>query len=305
MTQPTGHNPLLLCDLFGPGLDSVIVLLDNVGMGRIAVFIDEAGDPGVRDGLRFVGSRHEWMCVSAMVVRAERAGETVDWIKDCRQAANSRQAGALHYHRIHQERREAVCASLATRPCRLFTVATHKTNLREYVNPRLQQMIDAGKFYNWCLRLLLERVTDWVARWHEQEGIEIEPMDVLFASRGHDWGHFFAYVDKLQMQKRTGTLYLRGPGLHPTLLDRRNWSIDKAERRAGLQCADIVASAFYQAANHASPTFDLAPAQALKRIIAERNGSARDCGVTLWPLANQAPIPPEASGIFRFYGYQL
>ena len=58
-------------------------------------------------------------------------------------------------------------------------------------------------------------------------------MDVLFASRGHDWRHFFAYVDKLQMQKRTGTLYLRGPGLHPMLLDRRNWSIDKAERRAG------------------------------------------------------------------------
>lgn len=274
-------------------------------MGPITVFIDEAGDPGVRDGLRFVGSRHEWLCVSAVVMRTENAPLAVDWIKACRQVANSRQAGALHYHKIHQDRREAVCASLGGRPCRIFTMASHKTNLREYVNPRLQQMMDGGKFYNWCLRLLLERVTAWVAIWHEMQQLPLEPMNVLFATRGHDWEHFFAYVDRLEMQRKTGTLYLKGPGLNPLLLDRRHWRLDQADRWAGLQCADIAASAFYQAANSASPSFDLRPAQALKRIVAESKGVARDCGLTVWPLPHQAPLPEEAKGIFKFYGYQL
>lgn len=272
-------------------------------MTQITVFIDEAGDPGVRDGLRFVGSRHEWLCVSAVVVRTENADSAVEWIKQCRLEANARQAGALHYHKIHRDRRVAVCSSLASRPCRAFTVASHKTNLREYVNPRLQKMIEGGTFYNWCLRLLLERVTAWVEAWLTDQNQMIEPMRVIFATRGHDWAHFFAYVDKLEMQSRTGTLLLQGPGLHHTLLDRTHWRLEKAEERAGLQCADIVASAFYQAANTASPTHYEEPARALGRIVAERHGTTRNCGVTLFPLPGQAPVPREAMGIFMHYGY--
>ena len=239
-------------------------------MAQLTVFIDEAGDPGVRDGLRFVGSRHEWLCVSALVIRSSRAGESVDWIKECRAQANSTQSGALHYHRITKARREAVCASLARRPCRVFTLASHKTNLREYVNPRIKKMIEGGTFYNWCLRLLLERVTAWIEDWQLSNGSVVSPVEIVFATRGHNWEHFFKYVDKLEMQSRTGTLYLRGPGLHHKLLDRSDWRTEKAEALAGLQCADIVASAFYQAANFASPAHDTRPAKALLPIVATR-----------------------------------
>lgn len=274
-------------------------------MTDVTVFIDEAGDPGVRDGLKYVGTRHEWMCVSAFVVRSSREESLVEWVKHCRAAANSRQAGALHFHKIHRDRRTPVCESLAANPCRTFTVASHKTNVREYVNPRIQKMIDSGTFYNWCMRLLMERVTAWVEARAKEGQVGLGPLKVVFADRGHDWEHFFAYVDKLEIQSRTKSLYLKGPGLHHTLLDREHWSVVKADKLAGLQCADVVASAFYQAANTASPSHDLRPARALSPIVTKAKGIARNLGLTVWPLPAQADIPKNDRAIFNSYGYDL
>lgn len=286
-------------------LDSSNIYDANGAMSEVTVFIDEAGDPGVRDGLHHVGSRHEWLCVSAFVVRTENADCVVEWIKHCREKANSTQAGSLHFHRIHKSRRREVCLSLASRRCRTFTVASHKTNLREYVNPRIQKMIDGGKFYNWCLRLLLERVTAWIEALDKQEGRSTTPIKVVFAERGHNWEHFFSYVDLLRMQSENGTLFLKGPGLKPALLERDQWSVTKADKLAGLQCADIVASAFYQAANANSPSHDLEPAKALMPIVTKRKGVAANVGVTVWPLADQAIIPEAHRPIFREYGYEF
>lgn len=274
-------------------------------MPALTMFIDEAGDPGVRDGLRYLNTRHEWMCVSAVLVRTSRDGELVDWIKQMRAAANSTQAGMLHYAGIHLARRSKVCEVMAGFPCKAFTVASHKSNLREYTNPRLQRPIDATKFYNWCLRLLLERVTAWAAQWQRDNLGTIEPIRAIFGERGHDWGHFLKYVDILEMQSKAGTLFLKGPGLAPALLDRTHWTVERAELNAGVQLADVAASSFYQAANSASPTFDTEPALALAPIVPVRAGSARNVGLTLWPLNHQAPIPSEARPIFEAYGYDF
>ena len=274
-------------------------------MPALSMFIDEAGDPGVRDGLRYRSSRHEWMCVSAVVVRTSRDAELVNWIKLLRAAANSTQAGMLHYARIHRGRRLPVCQAMSTLPCKAFTVASHKSNLREYINPRLQKMIDGGTFYNWCLRLLLERVTAWAAQWQRDELGKAEPIRAVFGERGHDWQHFFKYVDTLEMQSRHGTLFLKGPGLESELLDRTEWTVERAETVAGVQLADVVASAFFQAANSASPSHDLEPAKALRAIVPHRHGTARNVGLTVFPLPSQAPVPTEARPIFEAYGYEF
>jgi hypothetical protein len=179
-------------------------------------------------------------------------------------------------------------------------MASHKTNMREYVNARIGKMIESGKFYNWCMRLLLERVTEWAASLQKRESGCLEPLRIVFAERGgHDYEHFFKYIDLLAMQGKENTLYLKGKGLSPELLARDHWSVLPAEKWAGLQLADTVASAFYQAANTASPSWDLAPAEALAPIMAGR----ANVGVTVFPLPSQGVIPQEARRIFRFYGY--
>ena len=271
---------------------------------RLAVFIDEAGDPGVRSGNKSAEDRHEWMCVSAVVLPVSSEPDTVQWVRDLRAVVKNSQGPCLHYARISRERRVELCEAFVKLPVRSFVVATHKSNMREYVNPRIGQMIEGGRFYNWCLRLLLERVTAWAEMWHRLRKVEPQPLQVCFARRGHNYPQFFDYIDKLRGQKAAGELFRPGPGLSEPFLIRDHWSVEKAADIAGLQLADVVASAFYQAANCASPVWDTAPAEALAPVMSRRRRCAANVGVTAWPLPDQAEIPEDSRGIFRHYGYK-
>lgn len=274
-------------------------------MAKLSIFIDEAGDPGVRDGLRYYGLRHEWLATSALVIRTQNEPLVVDWVRKLRETARARQAGVLHYHKITKERRLGVCAELASFSCRAFVMVSHKSNLREYINPRICAQMDDGTFYNWCLRLLLERVTDWALDWMKRNGNrQPEPLAITFARRGgHDYAHFLSYMETLRFQEAHGQLFLRGPGLAEPTLDQADWRIAETHEHAGLQIADVIASAFYQASNTASPTHDIEPARALRPIIVAKRGVAANRGVTVWPLPHQSPLSEAAKPIFREYGF--
>lgn len=271
----------------------------------ISVFIDEAGDPGTRDGLQYVAGRHEWFCIAAFVVRKSREADVVQWVREIREKAAARQGGSLHYARITRERREAACELLSCKPARAFCVASHKSNLRSYQNPRLGRFRRSDHYYNWCVRLLLERVTAWTGRWHREHGIEKGPLEVVFANRGgHDYDHLFAYIDRLRMQVRTQTLHLKSGGLEAPFLERDHWRVEKAESLAGLQLADMIASSVYQAANINSPVWDPAPATALKPIFAtDAGGNIANTGLTVWPLSHQAPLPEASQAFFAQFGH--
>lgn len=273
----------------------------------LTVYIDEAGDPGVRDGLHYTNQRHEWLCLSAAVVRAERDLEPVNWVRELREEARSRQRADLHFARIAPDRRTAVCELLATKPLRGFCVASHKTNMRQHFNQKLGRLDRADQFYNWCMRLLLERVTRWAERWHRSERTEARPLEIVFAHRGgHNYAHMFAYFETLRMQVQAGTLVLKGGGLAQPMLDQSFWRVEPAENVAGCQLADTIASAVYQAINAASPVWDMKPGQALKRIIAEDSrGACANLGMTVWPLPHQAPVPEDSKPFFEFYGYKF
>jgi hypothetical protein len=273
---------------------------------QLTVFIDEAGDPGTRDGIAYYDTRHEWLCISAVVTRSARADDVIQWVKDLRAVANSRQAGALHYHRITNERRPGVCSELARKPVRAVTVASHKSNMREYVNPRLGAKVASDRFYNWAVRLLLERVTGWAEDWLIKEHGALTPMRIIFATRGgHDYEHMFKYIDKLRMQRETGTLFLKGKGLHPTLLNQEHWETKSTDEAAGLQLADCVASAFAQGVNVLSPVYWTEPAKALAPImVTDRHGVVADTGLMLLPFRHHGKIPNESWPLFEFYGFK-
>lgn len=274
----------------------------------LTIFIDEAGDPGVRDGLHYRATRHEWLCLSAVIVSSEIEPSLTEWVREMREAARATQGGSLHYHRIKTDRRTAVCEIFAEKQARAIVLASHKSNLREYINPRIRQMLDAGTFYNFCIRILLERVTAFCEAWFiDRRAGVLGPLEIIFATRGgHDFGAFLGYIDTLKFQAENGKLKLKGPGLAPALLDRSLWRSEPAETRAGLQLADTVASAFYQAANVASPSWDLGPARALKPIMVGATKSrAVNRGVTVWPLADQAPVPEASRAIFHEFGYKF
>lgn len=79
-------------------------------------------------------------------------------------------------------------------------------------------------------------------------------------------------------------------------------------KRAGLQMADVAASAFYQAADN----LDTGPcccayAKALRpRVAMDQDRSTKDYGLVLQPTPDwKAELTTEQQEIFRYYGYDF
>lgn len=270
---------------------------------QFSVYIDEAGDPGVK--AKVPQGASEWFVVSAAVVSAARDLDIVDWVRDMREAVRMQQRQALHYRNLSPSNRERVCRMLSTKHVRLFTIASHKTNMRGRRNPRIGKAMGKDEFYNWCLRLLLERVTAWCHRRAQREQLPNSAARIVFSERGgHDYPHLKAYFDLLEAQAVTkhGVKLAREiiPGvIQPELVEVRRHS-----DLAGLQLADIAASAFYQGVNMRSDD-DLKPALALRDRVARdvRARSAAEFGLLRLPFAQHGQIPVASRPLFERFGY--
>lgn len=270
---------------------------------RFSVYIDEAGDPGIK--AKSPAEASEWFVVSAAVVSAERDHDVIDWLRDMREAVRMQQRQPLHYRNLSQSNRHRVCRMLSTKQVRLFTVASHKTNMRGRQNPRIGMALGKGEFYNWCLRLLLERVTSWCARRAILGGMGDHGSRIVFSERGgHDYHHLRAYLDLLEAQALSGHGVKLARQIVPGVIQPRFVEVRRHDDLAGLQLADIAASAFFQAANRRSDD-DLQPAFALQPRVARdaRARSAADFGLLRLPFRQHGEIPEEARPLFEKFGY--
>ncbi|WP_084250538.1 DUF3800 domain-containing protein [Sphingomonas mali] len=271
------------------------------------VFIDEAGDPGIK---RYSTGdpRYEWFTVSAVVVRPRLEPLIVDWVREARDGQKGRQTAVLHYRDLTQGARQHVCEIIGSKPLRAFVLASHKTNMRQHYNARLSTDERASRFYNWCIRILLERVTEWAVGQSMSDYGERRPIELVFSQRGgHNYAKLRWYLfTKLQWQEDAGELYLGRPVSRGMLLDSR-CTVTSTNQRAGLQLADVLASAFWQGANSGMPNYSTAPALALRRIIARPHNGAEKAnfGLTLLPMPEQGQIPETDRPLFRAFGYQI
>lgn len=274
---------------------------------EITVFIDEGGDPGVKDGLKWAKSRYEWFTLGAYVVRTSDEPLTIDTVKKIQDGIKGNQRADLHYAYLTETNRLMACAALAEAPGRGFCIASHKTNLRSYENEVLGRLKFA-EYYNWCARLLFERIMFWYERQVSRGRLSVAPMRIIFSERGgHDYDKMFAYLfETLPHQANHKTLKKPAKCYNPLMLDRSLASVYQHNDNAGLQLADVIASSFFQAANTMSPKWALEPAKAMSKIIARSPPTgAMDVGLTAWPLHFQGTIPKEAQPIFAHYGYKF
>ncbi|MEG8015890.1 DUF3800 domain-containing protein [Sphingomonas sp. 22R3R2A-7] len=266
-------------------------------------YIDEAGDPGIKAKTPVGAS--EWFVVSAAVVSTERDHDVVDWLRDMREAVRMQQRQTLHYRNLSQSNRHRVCRMLSTKHVRLFTVASHKTNMRGRRNHRIGKPLGKDEFYNWCLRLLLERVTSWCSRRAVLEGLENRSARIVFSERGgHDYHHLKAYLDLLEAQAVSGHGVKLAREIVPGVITPDLVEVQRHDTLAGLQLADIAASAFFQAANIRTAE-DLEPAFALQPRVARdlRARSAADFGLLRLPFKQHGEIPEVSRPLFEKFGY--
>lgn len=224
---------------------------------KYVAFIDEAGD----FGLRYIApvdqrGASEWLILSAVVIRATNENASIEWLKQMRAAAKNTQSTNLHFRRLNDRQKKIVCSALSDLDVRLFVVISNKQNMRRHKNELAASVSKTRSWlYWWMCRLLLERVTDFCERRNRLENTPGQIVRLILSKRNDLWyWELSNYLARLWAQDRNGTIFLPKRTPKWSVIDFKQIFAYEHGERAGLQFADVVASAFYEAVNRDNRT---------------------------------------------------
>lgn len=266
-------------------------------------YIDEAGDPGItRVQPLDPNGASEWFVMAAVVVRAETDQSAVQWIKDTRAELRLDQGPQLHFKNLNPSKKLSVSARLADYPCRIFVVASHKPNMQGHINNRASLRRSQNWFYNWCARILLERVTKYcrsrsVAECGHPKLIRLD----WSRAGGLSYDQLTAYHEYLRRQAKPylSAGQIAWDTLHPDL-----YNVLRSKDHAGVQIADIAASAFYQAVHTNSSGWNPECAKVLKSRMGRFGASIANNGLVLLPFkSEQRRLDERQRLIFEHMGF--
>ncbi|MBR1201977.1 MULTISPECIES: DUF3800 domain-containing protein [unclassified Bradyrhizobium] len=271
-------------------------------------FIDEAGDTGLKAvrPIDPVGAT-EWLCLGAVLIRAKHESEVTDWVRTILSKAGCSR-GDLHYRHLSASQKRIALGEIAQLPLRGFVLASNKKNMRRHSNERAERRGAQQWFYNYCLRLLLERVTDFCFRHAAKDREKGRFLKLAYSERSvHSYAQTAAYHELLKVQAKAGALVLQKRRIMWEVLDWRLAQPVSHLASPGAQLADLVTSAFYQAVNTLPPTkWNIEFARLVEPIMAKENGSCMDYGVALQPTPTwKAKLNDQQKQIFEFYGYKF
>ena len=210
-------------------------------------YIDESGD----DGLKRVRPKDptgssEWFVLSAVVVQAKNERAVGRWQRQIVEKFNRTRRKDIHYRDLTDTKKVIACQEMAVAPLRCFVVMSNKKNIERYRNVRCYQ--EKNYLYWWITRLLLERVTRFCAKWSKTVYQEARPIKMVFSQRGGmSYDRLIAYLNLIRFQSSAGSLYLKTGDLVWNMVDLKMIHVLPHEHEAGLQLADVVAGAFYEA----------------------------------------------------------
>jgi hypothetical protein len=275
-------------------------------------YFDEAGETGLRNvlGATSTGSS-EWFMLSVVLIRKSEIANVDEWITEMLSFGRAKQLRDIHFAKLPDAHKRHVSGVLAHKQNRAmcFVICSNKKNMLRYNNARVATMGVNDWFYCWLTRLALERVSNFVWRRSMQEHNSPRRMRLIFSERsGLRIGQIGAYYQWIKQQSLNDNLWipwgdLEWETLHPLLIDK-----DFHRNLAGLKLADIVASAFYAAAdNKQSGPCQPEYAMQLKPVMAryKNNASGRYAGygVKLLPTWNAARLSDDQKVIFEHYNY--
>ncbi len=271
---------------------------------KYILYIDEAGDDGLaRVHLIDEKGASEWLILSGYLVRAENEQSCRTWLDEISTDIQC-QSKVIHFRKLSPTKGLRAAQMLATHPARAFIVASNKKNMRGYKNERAEQAGGKQWFYNWLVRVLLERVTEFCLHDCENAPTASDKIKVLFSKRGgHSYGQTKAYLEWLRLQSN--------PVLNKRQVDFRFISFQLIDyvphyQDAGLQCSDIVASAAFRALNIENKHRSIKAASELAPILARDPTSKeiRDAGLVLQPTNPRVlSLTPEQAELFLHFGF--
>jgi hypothetical protein len=227
----------------------------------------------------------------------DREAEVLPWAKDLIGQFKQHQIRYLHFRELRDDKKLLACEYISRLPLRLFVVASHKRNMKGYVNDRAAKakINVTAWFYCWLMRVLIERVTDYCNRKSVRDHGEIRAIRFEVSSRGGvKIPDVVAYLRYLKDQDEFGMLYNDyWVPCWPTLAFDQIIPFP-AKERAGLQFADCAASAFFSGLELTNdglvkPEF----AKALQnRMCLSKNDRIYEYGLKVWPPHARMMVQP-------------
>ncbi|MGC1445011.1 MAG: DUF3800 domain-containing protein [Xanthobacteraceae bacterium] len=272
--------------------------------------IDEAGDPGIRRVRPLdPNGGSEWLVLGCSLIQVKSESDQVLWVRNILDKLRLKQQTVLHFRELDEWRKPLSCQLLGDiQDVRLFAMLSNKKNMKGHRNIRAASRSEGigidQVFYNWCLRIILERVTDFVFRHSIRTYGEPRHVKIVLGERGtHSYARATWYAQMLKDQSKKGTTYIDTRTINWQVFDSRLIEVSQPKLNAGLQLADIVASSFFQGVDILPPTiFNTNNARLLRPRIAEKDGTLENFGVTFLPFNyHEATLRPEQIDIFEFF----
>ena len=296
----------MLCAPLINGIDTIRGSVNNPGMEYgFVTYIDESGD----DGLGKVFPNHpqgssEWFVLAAVVVRSSNENAIGRLQKAILSKFKYSQRGDIHYRDLIPAKKIFACTEIAQANIRCFVVMSNKKNIEKYRNQRCAP--EKNYLYWWCTRLLLERVSEFCAnKSMKLYGKEV-PMKLVFSSRGGmSYDRLESYLKLLKRQTESKKVYLPIGNIWWSAINFDEMHVIPHKNEAGLQIADVVAGAFYEAVsverkNGCDPTY---ARMLLPRIYVGRHGVYLGNGVKPMPSLARMNLLPSQKAIFEDMGF--
>lgn len=196
-------------------------------------YIDESGDDGLKkfSSETSNGSTH-WLIISCCVARYIN---DLDFIA-LRDSIKSSQKEEIHFRDLTHAQKVMACQRIAKFPLRAFSVMSNKTTIEKGVYTEKNQL------YHYVTRHLIERIS-WLCRDLRPRVPEGDGRVKIIFSRkkGMNYPHFQNYLRSLQ-DKKDENIKIHWPVTDIDAVEAQDHS-----RRAGLQIANCIATAFREA----------------------------------------------------------
>lgn len=208
-------------------------------------YIDESGDIGIKPEK---GGSSQWFGLAAFIVRANQDIQLVEYkrkiVTTCKLGTPD-----IHMKEIkNEDKRRYIASCVANFDSRCVVVLSNKKSLYNQ-----GVFLTKDSYYQYMCRYLLERITNCCAGWHDNSNPDGNgKVKIVFATRGGmDYDALKSYLytlkdspavnEKIEKQKL--------PKIKWDVIDIDEVQNIPAEKRVGLQFADVLSYSFFKAVN--------------------------------------------------------
>ena len=266
---------------------------------RYILYVDEAGDDGLKPFSSKAGQLSaEWFVVGGLLFRSEHDIEMVRSVRSLIQRLGLPPDRELHFVDLNDKKRLALCAEIASLMGRWFCVISHKENMRGFRNQLAQRVSNKNNpLYNFLIRILLERVSEYCAAHNRKLDLENSTTDlqvVLSERGGLSAPDVSSDLRLLWTQSKSGRTFLNKKKIDFSVFSPDNLSVRANSDLLGRQLADAIASAMLKALPSSGDRelrWDFL--RMLLPRTARSNGRILNCGITVLPFEWRTKLPNE------------